>query len=75
MIGRKEVKSETPPSGKHCRLASPVCVCIGTMCVPGALGSQKSTSDLLGLEFKVVVSDHVGAGTRTLVLCKSIKRS
>lgn len=53
-----------------------MCVCVGTMCVHGALGSQKSTSDLLGLEFfKVVVSDHVGAGTRTLVLCKSIKRS
>lgn len=53
-----------------------VCVCIGTICVPGALGSQKSTSELLELEFfKVAVSDHVGAGTRTPVLRKSIKRS
>jgi hypothetical protein len=34
---------------------------------------QKSASDALVLQLLMVVSHHVGAGNRTLILCKSNK--
>jgi hypothetical protein len=43
-------------------------VCMCTICVPGALGSQKGEMDPLELELWMVVNHHVGAGNRTQVL-------
>lgn len=42
-------------------------------CVPGAFGGQKRVLGLLGLEFQMVVSYHVGARNRSWVLGNSLQ--
>lgn len=49
-------------------------VCLCSRCVPGTCRDQKSVSDPLELELRMVVSHHVDVGTQTWNLCKS-KRS
>ena len=39
----------------------PACVCLCTMCAPGACNSKKKALDPLELELQVVVSHHVGS--------------
>ena len=39
--------------------------CLCTLCVPDACGGQKKVSDLLDLELQMIVSCHVGAGSRS----------
>lgn len=46
-----------------------------TMCMSGTRGSRKRVSHLLELELLMVLSHHVGAENRALVLCKSSKFS
>lgn len=43
--------------------------------VSKAQGGQKRASSPLELELQMVVSDHVGAGNRTSIFCKSSKYS
>lgn len=43
-----------------------------TMCVPGALREQKKASDPLEPELQMIRSRHMGAGSWTQVLYKSI---
>lgn len=47
------------------------CVCMCTMYVLDALGVQKSTLGLLEVEFRMVLSHHVGAGNQTMFFCKN----
>jgi hypothetical protein len=42
-----------------------------TMCVPGAHRGKKRVLGALGLEVQMGVSQRVGAGNRTLILCQS----
>lgn len=46
-----------------------------TMCVPGAIGSQKRDLDFLKLESQMVVSHCVGARNRARGPCSGNKRS
>jgi hypothetical protein len=52
-------------------------LCLHTVCIPGAGGDQKRTSDPLELELHGVIceSPAVGAGNQTGVFCKSSKYS
>lgn len=44
-----------------CMTVLHVCVCISSMCVPGALGGEQSVSDPLDLELLMVMNYYVGA--------------
>lgn len=44
---------------------------VSTLYVPGAQGSKKKATDSVKLELWMVVNPCVGAGDRSLVLCKS----
>ena len=43
------------------------------VCAPCACSVQKRAPDLLRLELEMILSNHVGAGNQTWVLCKSYK--
>lgn len=52
-----------------------LCVCICTICGPGAWGRQKKVSHPLELELQMVMKYHVTAGNWIQSLCKSSKCS
>lgn len=57
----------------HYVLCAHYVLCMCTLCamyVPGAGAEQESTSDLLEIRLQIVVSHHMSAQTKALVLCK-----
>lgn len=53
-----------------CLRLLPVCVCVHPM-LHSTQGAWKRASESLELELQRVAKPHVGAGDRTLVLCRS----
>lgn len=44
------------------------------MCIPGTLGNQRAL-DILDFDLEIIISQYVGFGKSTQVLCKSRKCS